>query len=44
MSSGLIVLLELIAVLGVVIGLAAWELLELRRDRRKRADHRHDAV
>jgi len=33
MSSGLIIALELTLVLGVVIGLAAWELWRLRRDR-----------
>jgi hypothetical protein len=34
MSSALIITLELTLVLGVVIGLAAWELWCLRRDRR----------
>ena len=33
MSSGLLVALELTLVLGVVIGLAVWELWRLRRDR-----------
>jgi hypothetical protein len=33
MSSGLIVLLEVLLVLGGVIGLAVWELLRLRRER-----------
>jgi hypothetical protein len=33
MSSGLIIALELTLVLGVVIGLAVWELWRLRRDR-----------
>lgn len=33
MSSGLIIALELTLVLGVVIGLAIWELWRLRRDR-----------
>jgi dolichyl-phosphate-mannose--protein O-mannosyl transferase len=33
MSSGLIIALELALVLGVVIGLAVWELWRLRRDR-----------
>jgi hypothetical protein len=33
MSSGLIIGLELALVLGVVIGLAVWELWRLRRDR-----------
>ncbi len=35
MSSGLIIALELTLVLGVVLGLAVWELWTLRRDRRK---------
>lgn len=35
MSSGWIVALELIAVLGVVLGFGAWELLSLRRDRQR---------
>ncbi len=34
MTSGLIVSLELLGVLGVVLGLAGWELWRLRRDRR----------
>ena len=34
MSSGLIVALEMCAVLGVVVGFGVWELLRLRRDRR----------
>jgi len=38
MSSGLIIALELTLVLGVVIGLAAWELWRLRRDLRKPPD------
>jgi len=33
MSSGLIITLELIAVLGVVLGLAGWDLLRLLRER-----------
>lgn len=33
MSSSLIITLELTLVLGVVIGLAVWELWRLRRDR-----------
>jgi len=33
MSSGLIIALELTLVLGVVIGLAVWELWRLWRDR-----------
>ena len=35
MSSGLIIALEFALVLGVVIGLAVWELWRLRRDRRR---------
>jgi hypothetical protein len=35
MSSGLIIVLELALVLGVVIGLAVWELWRLRRGRRR---------
>ena len=35
MSSGLIIALELALVLGVVIGLAVWELWSLRRDRKR---------
>ncbi len=34
MSSGLLVTLEIVLVLGVVIGLAVWELWQLRRDRK----------
>ena len=34
MSSGLIIGLEMALVLDVVIGLAAWELVNLRRDRK----------
>jgi len=33
MSSGWLVALELMLVLGVVLGLAVWELWRLRRDR-----------
>jgi hypothetical protein len=33
MSSALIIGLEMALVLGVVLGLAVWELLRLRRDR-----------
>lgn len=33
MSSGWLVALELALVLGVVLGLAVWELWRLRRDR-----------
>ena len=35
MSSSLIVTLEVIGVLGVLIGLAGWELYTLRRDRKR---------
>ena len=35
MSSGLIIALEFTLVLGVVIGLAVWELWRLRRDRKR---------
>ncbi len=35
MSSGLLIALELTLVLGVLLGLAGWELWSLRRDRRK---------
>jgi hypothetical protein len=35
MSSALIIGLEMTLVLGVVVGLAVWELVRLRRDRRK---------
>ena len=35
MSSGLIITLEVLGVLGVLIGLAGWELYALRRDRKK---------
>ena len=38
MSPGLIVALELTLVLGVVLGLAVWELLRLRRDRARDAE------
>ncbi len=40
MSSGLIVALEVMGVLGVLIGLAGWELYALRRDRKARRDDR----
>jgi hypothetical protein len=33
-SSDLLVLLELLLVLGVVLGLAVWQLVSLRRDDR----------
>ena len=35
MSSGLIIALEFTLVLGVVLGLAVWELWRLRRDRKR---------
>lgn len=35
MSSGLIIALEFALVIGVVLGLAVWELWRLRRDRRR---------
>jgi hypothetical protein len=35
MSSGWIITLEVLGVLGVLIGLAGWELYALRRDGRK---------
>ena len=35
MSSALIIGLEMTLVLGVVVGLAVWELVSLRRDRKK---------
>lgn len=38
MSSGLIIALELTLVLGVVLGLAVWELLRLRRERMRASD------
>lgn len=38
MSSGLIIGLEMALVLGVVIGLAVWELVSLRRDRKPPPD------
>lgn len=34
MSSGLIIALELALVLGVVVGLAVWDLWRMRRDRK----------
>lgn len=37
MSSGLIIALELTLVLGVVLGLAFWELWRLRKDRSDRS-------
>ena len=38
MSSSLIIALEFTLVIGVVLGLAVWELLRLRRDRRRDAE------
>jgi hypothetical protein len=38
MSSGMIIALEMTLVLGGVLGLAVWELLRLRRDRKKPTD------
>ena len=35
MSSSLIIALEFTLVIGVVLGLAVWELLRLRRDRKR---------
>ena len=35
MSSGLIIALEMTLVLGIVLGLAVWELIRLRRDRER---------
>jgi hypothetical protein len=35
MSSGLLVFLEFLLVVGLVLGFAAWELLSLRRDKDK---------
>lgn len=35
MSSGTLVLLEMLLVLGLVLGWAVWELLSLRRDKRR---------
>ena len=34
MSSGTLVLLEMLLVLGLVLGWAVWELVSLRRDKR----------
>lgn len=36
MSSAMIIAAEMTLVLGVVLGLAVWELLRLRRDRAKK--------
>lgn len=38
MSSGMIIAAEMSLVLGGVLGLAVWELLRLRRERRQRRD------
>jgi len=38
MSSGMIVALEVIGVLGVVVGLAGWDLYSLRRDKARKDD------
>ena len=38
MSGGWIAALELLLVLGVVLGLAVWELVRLRRERTRDAD------
>lgn len=35
MSSGLIITLEMLGVLGVVVGFGFWELYALRRDKKK---------
>ncbi|WP_179107036.1 hypothetical protein [Variovorax sp. KK3] len=35
MSSGLIITLEMLGVLGVVVGLGLWKLYGLRRDKRR---------
>lgn len=35
MSSGTLVLLEMLLVLGLVLGWAVWELVSLRRDKRR---------
>jgi hypothetical protein len=36
LSSGLIVALEFAGVVGIVLGLAVWEVLRLRRDKKDR--------
>ncbi|VWX55621.1 conserved hypothetical protein [Burkholderiales bacterium 8X] len=36
MSAGWIVALELIGVLGVLVGFAGWDLYSLRRDRKRK--------
>lgn len=38
MSPSLIIALEFTLVIGVVLGLAVWELLRLRRDRKRDAE------
>lgn len=42
MSTGWLVLLEVLLILGVVLGLAVRELVLLRRDRNQRADRKDD--
>lgn len=36
MSSGWIVALELVGVLGLLVGLASWELYSLRREKKRK--------
>lgn len=36
MSSGWIVALELVGVLGLLVGLAGWELYSLRREKKRK--------
>ncbi len=40
MSSGLIITLEMLGVLGVVLGFGVWELWKLRRERRRDGEGR----
>lgn len=40
MSSGLIITLEMLGVLGVVVGFGVWELWKLRRDRHRERETR----
>jgi hypothetical protein len=40
LSSGLIITLEFLGVVGVVVGLAVWELYRLQRD--KKRDNKQD--
>jgi cytochrome oxidase assembly protein ShyY1 len=42
MSSGLLALLELLLVFGVVLGLATWQLVSLRREKRRSDEARRD--